>query len=77
MLVNIPTYMPDLDRSKIRQYAVKNKILVDFGNNSDGKDGLFSAHDSVQGDFKRLSARCVGMTEIELYIAIMSITDQE
>lgn len=77
MLVNIPTYMPDLDRSKIRRYAVKNKILVDFGKNTDGKDGLFSAHENVQGDFRRLAARCIGMTEIELYIAILAIDDTE
>lgn len=77
MLVNIPTYLPDLDRAKIRRYAVKNKILVDFDGNIDGKDGLFSANDNAQGDFKRLVARCNGVAEIELYNAILAIEDTE
>jgi hypothetical protein len=73
MLVNVPTVMPDLDRAKIRRFAVQNRILVDFDNATDGKNGLFSTHDCVQGDFKRLAARCKGMTEIELYNAILEI----
>ena len=76
MLVNIPTYMPDLDRAKIRRYAVINRILVDFDNQEDGKNGFFSAHDNAQGDFKRLSARCNGMSEIELYNAISEQDDE-
>ena len=71
MMVNVPTPMPALSREKMRKFAVKNRILVNFDGKEDGKNGFFSTHDCAQGDFKRLAYQCSGMTEIELYNAIL------
>ena len=66
MMINIPTPMPALSREKMRKFAVQNRILIDFEDKEDGKNGFFTAHDSAQGDFNRLAMRCKGLSEFEL-----------
>lgn len=73
MTVNVPTQMPELSREKMRKFAVQNRILVDFDGKADGKNGFFTAHDSEQGDFNRLAMRCKGLSELDLYNAILEV----
>lgn len=70
-LVNVPTFMPDLDKARIRRYAVINGLQVDFDDTPNGR--FFSDSDSVQGDFDRLFKQCKNISEMELYNEILGI----
>lgn len=60
--VNDPIDLPAPDAQQIRKYAATNGILVDF-----------QYYDDEQTMFRRLVRCCYGLTEIEIYNAIIEI----
>lgn len=62
IIVNRPVVMPSPTAQQIRKYAAIHKIQCDF-----------SEYEGKQAMFRHLSWCCKGMSEIELYNAIMAV----